>query len=138
VDLIPENTLIGKKRAAPDDFEAVENIPAHAFSADGKDAENRTPRVRRVLSSLHSSFTPNRNSNRPNVPLPSPKRPELPLGGTAHISDMTNSPLALPPVPMSSAKPSKRSWLGKIRGASQAVDKPSSNARIFLGAGGSS
>jgi hypothetical protein len=132
VDRIPENTLIGKKRAAPDDFEAVENMPAHAFSADGKDAENRTPRVRRVLSSLQSSFTPNRNSNRP-TPQPSPKRRELPLG-TAHMSDMTNSPFTLPPVPMSTAKASKRSWLGKIRGASQAVDKPSSNTRIFLGA----
>jgi len=128
VDRIPENTVIGKKRAAPDDFEAVENISAHAFLADGKDAENRTPRVRRVLSSLQSSFTPNRNSNRP---LPSPKRPELPLG-TAHMSDMTNSPFSHPPVPLSSPKPSKRSWLGKIRGASQ-VDKPSSNARLFLG-----
>jgi myosin protein heavy chain len=133
VDLIPESTLIGKKRAAPDDFEGVENTPAHAFSADGKDAENRTPRVRRVLSSLQSSFTPNRNSNRPPAPLPSPKRPDLPLG-TAHMYDMTNSPFSVPPIETSSAKPSKRSWLGKIRGASQAVgDKPSSNARHFLG-----
>jgi len=131
VDRIPENTVIGKKRAAPDDFEAVENIPAHAFLADGKDAENRTPRVRRVLSSLQSSFTPNRNSSRPPAPLPSPKRPELPLE-TAHMSDMTNSPFSLPPVSSSSAKPSKRSWLGKIRGTSQ-VDRPSSNARLFLG-----
>jgi hypothetical protein len=131
VERIPNNTLIGKKRAAPDDFEAVENIPAHAFLPDGKDAENRTPRVRRVLSSLQSSFTPNRNSNRPPAPLPSPKRPELPLG-TTHMLDMTNSPFGFPSVPVSSAKPSKRSWLGKIRGASQAVDKPSSNVRICL------
>lgn len=132
VDRIPDNTLIGKKRAAPDDFEAVENIPAHAFLPDGKDAENRTPRVRRVLSSLQSSFTPNRNSSRPPAPLSSPKRPELPLE-TTHMSDMTNSPFGFPSAPMSSAKPLKRSWLGKIRSASQAVDRPSSNARIFLG-----
>ena len=125
VEHIPDNTLIGKKRAVPDDFEAAENIPAHAFLPDGKDAENRTPRVRRVLSSLQS-FTPIRNSNRP-VPLPSPKRPDLELRlGTTHMSDMTNSPFGFPSsLPMSSAKPSKRSWLGKIRGASQAVDKPS-------------
>ncbi len=126
---IPTNVVIGKKRTAPDDFEACENIPVQAFSADGKDVENRTPRVRRVLSSLQSSFTPNRNHNRPTVPLPSPKRPELPPS-TALMSDMTNSPFGLPPV--SSAKPSKRSWLGKIRGTSQVVERPS-NTRTFLG-----
>lgn len=137
VDLIPENTIIGKKRPAPDDFEGVENIPAHAFSADGRDTENRTPRVRKVLSTLQSSFTPNRNSNRPPVPLPSPKRPGLPLA-SAHRSDMTTSPFALPQVTMSSAKPLKRSWLGKIRGASQAVDRPLSNGLNYLGTGESS
>lgn len=130
VDLIPESTLIGKKRAAHHDFEGVENTPAHAFLADGKDAENRTPRVRRVLSSLHSSFTPNRNSNRPPAPQPSPKRPDLPLG-TAHMYDMTNSPFSVLPIEMSSTKPSRRSWLGKIRGASQTVGD--SNARHFIG-----
>lgn len=134
VDLIPDNTIIGKKRAAPDDFEAVENMPARAFLPDGKDAENRTPRVRRVLSSLQSGFTPNRNSNRPPS---SPKRPELPHG-TATMSDMINSPFVLSQAPTSSAKPSKRTWLGKIRGVSQAVDKPTTNVRLFLGPGESS
>jgi len=130
LDLMPTNVVIGKKRAVPDDFEACENIPAQAFSADGKDAENRTPRVRRVLSSLHSSFTPNRNQTRPAIPLPSPKRPD-PVPSTVYMSDMTNSPFTLPPVPMSSSKPTKRSWLGKIRGTTQTVDKPSSTRAFF-------
>lgn len=122
---MPVNVVIGKKRAAPAEFESCENIPTQAFSADGKDVENRTPRVRRVLSSLQSSFTPNRNHNRLAVPSPSPKRPELPAS-TALMSDMVNSPFNLPAAPTSSAKPSKRSWLGKIRGTSQAVERPPS------------
>ena len=125
---IPPVPVIGKKRAAPDDFEAYENLPAHAFTADGEDIENRTPRVRRVLSSLQSGFTPTRNQNiRPTLAIPSPGRGApsrmLPL-----ISDLTNSPHHLAP---SSAKPSKRSWLGKIRGNSQATDRPLGMRSLF-------
>jgi len=125
VDPMPSAVVIGKKRAAPDDFEGCENLPAQAFSADGHDVENRTPRVRRVLNSLQSGFTPVRNQNRPTVSMPSPRRTAPPSSGP-YISDMTNSPFALPPMPTSSTKPSnKRSWLGKIRGSSQVMDKPS-------------
>lgn len=99
--------VIGKKRAAPDEFEACENLPAQAFTADGEDIENRTPRVRRVLNNLQSGFTPVRS--RPTAAMPSPRREVL--RSSPFISDLTNSP----------AKPSKRSWLGKIR---HVTDRP--------------
>ncbi|CAA7264831.1 unnamed protein product [Cyclocybe aegerita] len=118
--------VIGKKRAAPDDFEVCDNVPAQAFSPEGEDVENRTPRVRRMLSSLQSGFTPNRHHNRPTVPIPSPRRSIAPLS-----SDMTNSPQKLPPMPPSSLKSSKRSWLGKIRGSSQVPDRPSNMRSLF-------
>ena len=119
---LPPLPVIGKKRAVPDDFEAYENLPAQAFTADGEDVENRTPQVRRVLNNLQSGFTPVRNqSSRPTVAMPSPRR-GAPSRTSPLISDLTNSPHHLNP---SSAKPSKRSWLGKIRGNSQGTDKPS-------------
>ncbi|KAF9531931.1 hypothetical protein CPB83DRAFT_785717 [Crepidotus variabilis] len=131
---LPTEVIIGRKRSAPDDFEGGENIPTQAFLPDGKDAESRTPRVRRVLSSLQSGFTPNRNQNRPTIPMPSPRRPSPPASNN-HISEKTNSPFSLPPMPNSSAKPSsKRSWLGKIRGSSQAPERPS-GSRTFFGGG---
>ena len=118
---IPPVPMIGKKRAAPDDFEAYENLPAHAFTPDGEDIENRTPRVRRVLNSLQSGFTPVRNQNsRPTVAMPSPRR-GAPSRTSPYISDLTNSPHHFAQMNPSSAKPSKRSWLGKIRGSSQAT-----------------
>ncbi|KAF8167355.1 hypothetical protein B0H34DRAFT_739969 [Crassisporium funariophilum] len=132
VDPLPSTTVIGKKRAAPDDdFEAYENLPAQAFTADGEDVENRTPRVRRVLNSLQSGFTPVRNQNgRSSVGMPSPRRGGAPSRMSPFISDSTNSPLHLNPV-SSSAKQSKRSWLGKIRGTSQAVERPSNMRSLF-------
>jgi hypothetical protein len=39
----PPAPVIGKKRAAPDDFRAYGNLPAQAFTADGEDIENKTP-----------------------------------------------------------------------------------------------
>ena len=131
---LPSAVVIGKKRAAPDDFEACENIPAQAFTADGEDVENKTPRVRRMLNSLQSGFTPVRHqsnqSARPTIPMPSPRRSAAPTRTSPHyISDLTNSPyqnIPSMPAPPSSTKPSnKRSWLGKIRGTSQSAEKSS-------------
>ncbi|KAF8910137.1 hypothetical protein CPB84DRAFT_1937624 [Gymnopilus junonius] len=134
---LPSAVVIGKKRAAPDDFEACENIPVQAFTADGEDVENKTPRVRRMLNSLQSGFTPVRSQNtRPTVPMPSPRRSVAHTRTSPHyISDLTNSPYQnVPPmpVPTSSTKPSnKRSWLGKIRGTSQSVERSSGMRSLF-------
>jgi hypothetical protein len=114
--------VIGRKRAAPDDFGAYGNLPAQAFTADGEDIENKTPRDRKVVISLQSGFTPVRNqSSRPIAPSP---RRGAPSRTSPFISDLTNSPHHLAQMNPSSAKPSKRSWLGKIRGNSQATDTP--------------
>ena len=67
---IPPVPAIGKKRAAPDDFETYSNLPAQAFTADGEDIENRTPRVRKVPNSLQSGFIPVQNQSS----LPSPRQ----------------------------------------------------------------
>ncbi|EAU92541.2 hypothetical protein CC1G_06552 [Coprinopsis cinerea okayama7 len=117
------SSVVGKKRRAPDDFEVCESVPPQVFTAEslpGEKTENRTPRVRRVLSSLQTGFTPNRSSARPVASMPSPdKQANVPA---AFISDVTNSPLVIPPLHsgLQSAK-SKRSWLGKIRGASSST-----------------
>ena len=129
--------VAGKKRRAPDDFEVCDNVPPQAFTADSlpkSSSDDKTPRVRRVLSTLQSGFTPVRtfaNNSRPVAPLPSPKRnqnPPDPVQPSALTTDMQNSPLNLPAfAPPSSGKTSnKRSWLGKIRGqgTSQGSSRP--------------
>jgi len=127
---IPPVPVIGRKRAAPDDFETYENLPAQAFTADGEDIENRTPRVRKVLNSLQSGFTPVRNQNNRPAVIPSPRR-GAPSRTSPFISDLTNSPHHLSQMNPSSVKPSKRSWLGKIRGNSQATDRSSGMRTLF-------
>ncbi|KJA28405.1 hypothetical protein HYPSUDRAFT_197276 [Hypholoma sublateritium FD-334 SS-4] len=124
--------VIGKKRSAPDDFEACENMPVQAFTADGEDVENKTPRVRRVLNSLQSGFTPQRHQNtRQTAPMPSPRR-TAPSHSSPFISDMTNTPDAISLMPTSTTKQTnKRSWLGKIRGSSYSTDRPSSTRSLF-------
>jgi hypothetical protein len=117
-----------KKRRAPDDFEACESVPPQGFTADSLpsyEVENTTPRVRRVLTSIQSGFTPVRNQNaRQTLPMPSPKRHSPP------IADVTNSPRALSQMMSGqSAKTSKRSWLGKIRGVSTQKTGRSGDAR---------
>ena len=132
--------VAGKKRRAPDDFEVCDNVPPQAFTADSlprSSSDDKTPRVRRVLSTLQSGFTPVRtfaNNTRPVAPLPSPKRnqnPPAPVQASPYTTDMQNSPLndLLPHAfaPPSSGKASnKRSWLGKIRGqgTSQGSSRP--------------
>ncbi|KAF9567768.1 hypothetical protein CPC08DRAFT_680446 [Agrocybe pediades] len=136
---LPSAVVIGKKRAAPDDFDVCENLPAQAFTADGEDVENKTPRVRRVLNSLQSGFTPVRhqNNSRPTIGMPSPRRSAAARTSPPQISDMTNSPFQnIPPVPQPSASkqpPVKRSWLGKIRG--QPSDKASVKSLFDRGEG---
>lgn len=112
-------TIIGKKRPAPDDFENCDGVPPQGFTAESlpsRGPESEGPRIRRVLSNLQPSFTPVRHNARPAVPLPSPKRP---ISASPLITDVTNSPRAASQmITGQSGKPSKRSWLGKIRGVS--------------------
>ncbi|KAJ7103250.1 hypothetical protein B0H15DRAFT_767432, partial [Mycena belliarum] len=105
----PSAPVLGQKRRAPDDFEDV-NVPAQGFTADSLPDENGTPRVRRVLSSLHSGFTPVRNVR---AAISSPNRAQPALRSSPYIADVTNSPR------LGDTAKSKRSWLGKIRGTSQ-------------------
>lgn len=132
LDSMATTIVIGKKRSAPDDFEVCENMPAQAFTADGEDVENKTPRVRRVLNTLQSGFTPLRHqNNRPAAPMPSPRR-TAPPRSLPYISDMTNTPDVVPPVTDSTTKQSnKRSWLGKIRGSSHPTERPPSSRSLF-------
>jgi hypothetical protein len=113
-DAVSSATTIGKKRPAPDDFEHCESVPPQGFTAESlpsRGSENENPR-RRVVS--QSGFTPVRHNARPTKPLPSPKRASV--NSALLIADVTNSPRAVSQTGQS-AKPSKRSWLGKIRGA---------------------
>jgi hypothetical protein len=107
----PSAPVLGKKRRAPDDFEDI-NVPTQGFTPECVPDENGTPRVRRVLNSLHSGFTPVRHSSS-RAAVASPKR-ALPAARTSpYIADVTNSPR------LGDTAKSKRSWLGKIRGTSQ-------------------
>ncbi|KAG6829266.1 hypothetical protein H0H87_012083 [Tephrocybe sp. NHM501043] len=73
------SSSIGKKRRAPDDFEAGDGLPPQAFTVDSLPSREHaypttTPRARRMLSALQPGFTPVRNTSRPIVSMPSPKR----------------------------------------------------------------
>ncbi|KAG6868339.1 hypothetical protein C0993_004830 [Termitomyces sp. T159_Od127] len=109
----------GKKRRAPDDFEACESLPPQGFTTECvpsiESSEHTTaPHRRRMLTGLQSGFTPVRNRSRPVISMPSPKRlmtkksDERP---SPVITDVTNSPRG-------QSSKTKRSWLGKIRDAS--------------------
>ncbi|RDB28366.1 hypothetical protein Hypma_015870 [Hypsizygus marmoreus] len=107
-------STIGKKRRAPEDFEACESLAPQGFTADSLPShelvENTTPRIRRVLSGLQSGFTPVRNhAARPTATMPSPKRLMTGRPGRSPptIADVTNSPRG------SSTK--AKGWLGKLR-----------------------
>jgi hypothetical protein len=122
-DATSSATMIGKKRPAPDDFDVCESVPPQGFTTESlpsHELEKEFPRVRRALSNLQSGFTPVRHKARPAASSASPKRP--PVNSTRSsppIADVTNSPRAASQTATGqSGKPSKRSWLGKIRGVS--------------------
>jgi len=129
-EALPPSSAIGKKRRTPDDFETCESVPAQGFTADSlprDDIENTTPRLRRVLHSAQG-FTPLRHHTaRPTIPIPSPKRVVSSAGRPpTYIADITNSSQVSA---ISQPKETKRSWLGKFRGASsQANGRTSSRA----------
>ncbi|KAK7063994.1 Wd40 containing snare-dependent exocytosis protein [Favolaschia claudopus] len=108
----PSVPVLGQKRRAPDDFEDV-HVPTQGFTPDCIPDENGTPRVRRVLNSLHSGFTPVRNAVARAAPTASPPKRSLPSARTSpYIADVTNSPR------LGDTAKAKRTWLGKIRGTS--------------------
>ena len=112
----PPPVIIGKKRAAPDDFSTYSSMPAQAFNADGQDIDHKTPRMRKVLHSLHSGFTPNRNHARSTTSVASPRRSPrrtAPPRTTAIVSETLENPLGSS---TGAGKNGKKSWLGKIRG----------------------
>ncbi|KAH8835559.1 hypothetical protein DL96DRAFT_65919 [Flagelloscypha sp. PMI_526] len=116
-DPMPTPSAIGKKRPAPEDFEVIRS---QAFTVESKPSEperTTTPRARKVLSSIQSGFTPTRNhAARPIVPMPSPKQ-DAPSSMRMAINNSGNV-FSLPPAHHSADQPTKRGWLGKIRGTS--------------------
>ncbi|KAF8634898.1 hypothetical protein AX15_000646 [Amanita polypyramis BW_CC] len=120
--------VIGKKRRAPEDFEVCESLPPQGFTTesmpDGHN-ENRTPRVRRMLSGGFTGFTPVR---RMHTVQPSPKRASsASTKTTSLIADVTNSPRGV------SQGSGKRSWLGKIRGTASHTSARSVGSRTVSG-----
>ncbi|KAJ3926459.1 MAG: hypothetical protein NXY57DRAFT_1112904 [Lentinula lateritia] len=121
----PAPAAQSKKRRAPDDFEGYE-IPPQAFTVESlpgdgeKGSEHATPKIRRVLSNIQTGFTPARHQNRSTIPMPSPKRSNpVFIKSPPSLPDFSNS-ASLPSVGQP-ADGKKRSWLGKIRGASSAT-----------------
>ncbi|SJL06365.1 uncharacterized protein ARMOST_09701 [Armillaria ostoyae] len=118
------SSAIGKKRAAPDDFADCDAVPPQGFTVDslpGDRIETGTPRLRKVMNSINSGFTPVRHQlSRPIISL-SPKRsPKRRAKPSPFMSDVTNNPHTAASRPDSEDKPLKSSWLGRIRGASSA------------------
>ncbi|KAJ7269437.1 hypothetical protein B0H12DRAFT_1095850 [Mycena haematopus] len=109
----PSVPVLGQKRRAPDDFE---DVPTQGFTPECIPDENGTPRVRRVLNSLHSGFTPVRHSIVRAPAVASPKRASR--SSSPYIADVTNSPR------LGDTAKAKRTWLGKIRGSSQPRGPP--------------
>ncbi|OAX44932.1 hypothetical protein K503DRAFT_795214 [Rhizopogon vinicolor AM-OR11-026] len=102
-------TSAGKKRRAPDHDERESIPPEGRYTSDSVVQPVTTPRQRKTLHASRTGFTPAR-SGRSILGLPSPGRRT-----TTTISDVTNSPRSASD-PQSARNPSKRSWLGKIRG----------------------
>lgn len=121
----PSPVSQSKKRRAPDDFEGYE-VPPQAFTPESLPEDDQaTPKVRRVLSSIQSGFTPSRNQNRPTIPMPSPKRanPVFTKSPAASTPNLTNNTFLSVPAAGPPLDGKKRGWLGKIRGASAATQR---------------
>ena len=126
-DTQASSSASGKKRKVPDDYD--ESLPPpQGFTAEClpiDDAVNTTPQLRRARHS-GSGFTPVRG----HPTVPSPKREviaKLPI----YISDVTNSPRRKQPVINQPTKPTKRTWLGKIKGVSLQASSLTASSHVF-------
>lgn len=119
----PEPVTIGKKRRAPDDFDACESVPAQVFTPESipsKAAESQTPRSRKTTTSNRGGFTPVRSRPPSKDPVGRVAAPAL--DSTATITDVTNGTAqrsVTQPVPRTThaaQPPAKaRSWLRNVK-----------------------
>lgn len=119
----PESVTIGKKRRAPDDFDACESLPAQVFTPESipsKASENQTPRSRKATAGNRGGFTPVRS--RPPSKDPVGRVPAPTLTSTTTITDVTNGTTQRPethPAPRTTqaAQPpvKARSWLRNVK-----------------------
>lgn len=118
-----EPVTIGKKRRAPDDFDACESLPAQVFtpeSVPSKTSENQTPRSRKATTSNRGGFTPVRSRPPSRDPVERVAAPTL--TPTTTITDVTNDTAQRPatqPAPSTTqtAQPpvKARSWLRNVK-----------------------
>ncbi|KAF9654320.1 hypothetical protein BDM02DRAFT_3106652 [Thelephora ganbajun] len=119
----PEPVTIGKKRRAPDDFDACESIPTQVFTSESvpsKASESQTPRSRKTTTGNRGGFTPVRS--RPPSKDPVGRIAAPALTSTAAITDVTNGtaqrPVTqpAPPTIQAAQPPAKaRSWLRNVK-----------------------
>ncbi|EGO28236.1 hypothetical protein SERLADRAFT_405863 [Serpula lacrymans var. lacrymans S7.9] len=141
-DLMQSGPSMSKKRPAPDDDER-NDVPPEGHYPEKETRPNHSnanvPRLRRALHMNQSGFTPVRNSASRLTTSSSPVRRitttiTTAMTGPHFISDVTNSPRAASGPIADAAKPSKRSWLGKIRGvplAAHSISRASSSPHAF-------
>jgi hypothetical protein len=110
-DLQPSNSSASKKRKIPDDYEE-RTPPVQGFSTDCLPVNDVNITPRRRLPRNSSGFTPVRNRV---LAVPPTGNPRIPLSA----SSFTNSPQARLPTHDPLAKPTKRTWLGKIKGVTR-------------------
>lgn len=121
----PEPVTIGKKRRAPDDFDACESVPAQVFtpeSVPSKASENQTPRSRKATTANKGGFTPVRSRPPSKDPVGRTPAPTLTLTSTTAITDVTNGTAQrpatqpAPPTTQTTQPPVKaRSWLRNVK-----------------------
>ena len=119
----PELVTIGKKRRAPEDFDACETVPAQVFTPEcvpSKAAENQTPRSRKMTTGNRNGFTPVRSRPPSKDPVVRITAPVLPP--TTTITDVTNGTTqrsVTQPIPRTTqvAQPpvKARSWLRNVK-----------------------
>ena len=121
-----EPTTIGKKRRAPEDFDACESLPAQVFTPESipsKTSENQTPRSRKTTTGNRGGFTPLRSRPPSRDPVGRDAAPTLVSATT--ITDVTNGTAqrsATQPAPTASTQPAQppvkaRSWLRNVKPA---------------------
>ena len=113
-DLQPSNSSAGKKRKVPDEYEE-RAPPVQGFSVDCLPVNDVNTTPRRRVPRNSSGFTPVRNRS-----LTAPSQNHA---GNARVplssSNVSNTPQQRVQTDDPSAKPTKRTWLGKIKGVTR-------------------